>query len=90
MARGGNGNKPPRISLEVHVGQVDVDDHTEIHVIDHDTKKVFVRIAIPSETVAYVNPSGGPLKADRFRSLRDLLSLCFTAVIDSMTDSISS
>jgi len=88
MARGGNGNKAPGISLEVHVGQVDVDNHTEIHVIDHETKKVFVRIAIPSETVAYVNPSGGPLSADRFQSLRDLLSLCFTAVIDSMTESL--
>lgn len=91
---GGNGRKPPKsdirnLVLEVHVGSPEDDSFTNIHVVDHDTKQVFVMLSIPPDTVAHVNPSGGPLDADKFRDLRDLLSLCFTAVIDSMTDSLS-
>lgn len=95
MIGGDNGRKPPKpdirsLVLEVHVGALEEDGGiTNIHVVDHNTKQTFVKIAISSETVAYVNRSGGPLDANRFRYLRDLLSLCFTAVIDSMTDSLS-
>lgn len=94
MIEGGNGRKPPKsdirsLVLEVHVGPPEEGGITNIHVVDHNTKQIFVKIAISSETITYVNPSGGPLDADRFRDLRELLSLCFTAVIDSMTDSIS-